>query len=156
MTIDATLAESSVANLAWDFRGLLTGAIDGETLPVYGDTVGDASIVRAKEPEATAMIESFTGGATTLVLAPLRLQVLNGNGVEGAAGHMSATLEQAGFEIAGIGNAETKDYASTTVVVPEGSTAGQQIVAELGFGVVRFGRVDNGYDAVVIVGADAG
>jgi hypothetical protein len=29
------------------------------------------------------------------------------------------------------------------------------ITSELGFGVVEFGDVDNGYDAVVIVGADA-
>jgi hypothetical protein len=28
-------------------------------------------------------------------------------------------------------------------------------VNALGFGVVQFGTVDNGYDAIVIVGADA-
>ena len=31
----------------------------------------------------------------------------------------------------------------------------EAIVAALGFGVVQVGTVDNGYDAVVIVGADA-
>ena len=46
MTIDATLADSSVASLAWDFRSLVTGSIDGQTLPVYGDTVNGASVVR--------------------------------------------------------------------------------------------------------------
>jgi LCP family protein required for cell wall assembly len=155
MTVDATLAASSVAQLAWDFRGLFTGSIEGHTLPVYGDTVGGASVVRAAEPEAAAMIEEFTSGAVAVATGPLRVQVLNGNGVVGAAGEMSERLAEAGFEIAGVGNAEERDYANTTVLVPRGSDAGDQIVGQLGFGVVQFGTVDNGYDAVVIVGADA-
>jgi LCP family protein required for cell wall assembly len=154
MTIDSALAEASVAQLAWDFRGLLTGGLTGQTLPVFGDSVGGASIVRAQEPEATAMIEGFLGDIA-LVSAPLRVQVLNGNGVSGAAAHMSDTLEQAGIEVAGIGNADSRDYETTTVLVPDGSGAGRQIVGQLGFGLVRVGEVDNGYDAVVIVGADA-
>jgi hypothetical protein len=68
---------------------------------------------------------------------------------------MSARLAEAGFEIAGVGNAEELDYSITTVLVPEGSSAGQEILGQLGFGVVRYEPVDNGYDAVVIVGADA-
>jgi LCP family protein required for cell wall assembly len=155
MTVDSTLASSSVAALAWDFRGLVTGTVDGNTLPVYGDSVAGASVVRAAEPEATAMIEEFTKGAVVATPEPLRVQVLNGNGVVGAASAMSERLAESGLEIAGVGNAETRDYAATTILVPEGSDAGDQIVGLLGFGVVRFGTVDNGYDAVVIVGADA-
>ncbi|MGH8952617.1 MAG: LCP family protein [Acidimicrobiia bacterium] len=155
MTVDGTLADSSVASLAWNFRGLVTGSLEGQTLPVYGDTVGGASIVRAAEPEATAVVEAFLGGPAAVVAAPLKVQVLNGNGVTGAAGEMSERLTEAGFEIAGVGNAEQRDYDTTTVLVPEGSSAGNQIVGQLGFGVVQFSSVDNGYDAVVIVGADA-
>ncbi len=155
MTIDATLAASSVASLAWDFRGLLTGDIEGQTLPVYGDSVGGASVVRADEPEATEMIDDFVAGLST-ASAPIRVQVLNGNGVSGAAAEMSLKLEDAGFEIVAVGDASTKDYDTTTVVAPEGSLVGEQIVAELGFGVVEFDEVDNDYDAIVIVGADAG
>jgi hypothetical protein len=155
MTIDATLAESSVASLAWDFRGLVTGSIDGETLPVYGDTVNGASVVMAAEPEAAAMIDGFLSGVMTMETAPLRIQVLNGNGVAGAASAMSERLAESGFEIAGVGNADLRDYATTTILVPNGSTAGDRIIGQIGFGVVQIGSVDNGYDAVVIVGADA-
>jgi LCP family protein required for cell wall assembly len=155
MTVDANLAAASIASLAWDFRAVITGGIEGQTLPVYGDTVGEASVVRADEPEASATIEGFVTGVMPIDPVPLRVQVLNGNGVDGAAGHMSDRLADAGYEIAGVGNAEDKDYSVTTVLVPEGSTAGEQIIGQLGFGVVRFGAVDNGYDAVVIVGADA-
>lgn len=155
MTVDATLARSSVGGLAWDFRGLLTGSIDGQTLPVYGDTIGNASVVIADEPEASETISAFLAGTTVASTDPVRIQVLNGNGISGAAGRMSTTLEEAGFAIAGVGDAETKDYSTTTVMVPAGSDAGVRIVEQLGFGVVQVGTVDNGYDAVVIVGADA-
>lgn len=155
MTIDAMLARSSVGGLAWDFRGLLTGSIEGQTLPVYGDTVGNASVVIADEPEASETISAFLAGTTVVSTDPIRIQVLNGNGISGAAGRMSTTLEEAGFAIAGVGDAETKDYSTTTVMVPAGSDAGVRIVEQLGFGVVQVGTVDNGYDAVVIVGADA-
>lgn len=155
MTVDATLARSSVGGLAWDFRGLLTGSIEGQTLPVYGDTIGNASVVIADEPEASETISAFLAGTTVASTDPIRIQVLNGNGISGAAGRMSTTLEEAGFAIAGVGDAETKDYSTTTVMVPAGSDAGVRIVEQLGFGVVQVGTVDNGYDAVVIVGADA-
>lgn len=75
--------------------------------------------------------------------------------MSGAAGKMSETLQASGFTVESVGNAETRDYELTTVVVPVGSSNGGVIVSELGFGVVEFGDVDNGYDAVVIVGADA-
>src|SRR3990170_1992232 len=136
MTIDATLASSSIAELAWDFRSLLTGGIEGSTLPVDGATRGGASVVLAREPEATQMIADFVAGSAIAAQQPLRVQVLNGNGGVGAAGKMSETLQASGFRV-------------------EASANGGLIVSELGFGVVEFGDVDNGYDAVVIVGSDA-
>jgi LCP family protein required for cell wall assembly len=155
MTIDASLAESSVAGLVWDFRGLLSGNLEGETLPVYGDTIGGASVVIADEPAASAMIAEFLDAPGAVAAVPLRVQVLNGNGVSGAAGIMSTKLEEAGFVIAGVGNADSRSYTTTAILVPEGSDAGDRIVGELGFGEVQFDTVDHGYDAVVIVGADA-
>jgi hypothetical protein len=122
---------------------------------VYGDTIDGASVVIAEEPAASAMIADFLGGSPSASSASIRIRVLNGNGIDGAAGRMSATLEDAGFEVAGLGNADSRDYTTTAVLVPAGSDAGERIVTEIGFGVVQVGSVDNGYDAVVIVGADA-
>jgi hypothetical protein len=108
----------------------------------------------AKEPEAGAMLANFRTGRT-LTEQPIRIQVLNGNGVGGAATQMSQTLEAEGFLIADIGDAEANDYAQTTVIVPQGSSNGQVILNSIGFGVLQIGQVANGFDAVVIVGADA-
>jgi LCP family protein required for cell wall assembly len=155
MTVDANLAGSSIASLAWDFRGVITGGIESQTLPVYGESVGGAAVVMADEPGASAAIDGFLTGVMTIDPGPIRVQVLNGNGVNGAAGHMSDRLAEAGFEIADVGNGNVRDYSVTTVLVPQGSTAGTEIVGQLGFGVVQYGTVDNEIDAVVIVGADA-
>jgi LCP family protein required for cell wall assembly len=156
MTIDASLADASVAGLAWDFRSLLGGGLDGSTLPVDGDTIGGASVVVRREPDATDAIRAFLAtGSGDSATAPLRLQVLNGNGVSGAAGQMAERLSAEGYEVASVGDAPNKDYQTTTVIVRSGSDAGQAIVQRLGFGVVEVGSVDNAYDAVVIVGADA-
>ena len=154
MTIDGSLADASVGELAWRFRAVLTGGVDGSTLPVRSAQEGGRSVVHAVEPDASDMISDFLQG-TEVVSDVVRVQVLNGNGVGGSAGRMSDLLQEAGFMVAAVGDAPTKDYAETTVLVPNGSSAGNVIVTELGFGVVMFGDVDNDYDAVVIVGADA-
>ena len=154
VTIDASLASASVAGLAWDFRGLLSGGIKGSTLPVRDATINGASVVVALEPEAGEAIADFLAGKE-MANAPIRLQVLNGNGINGAAGRMSQILEAAGFEVLSIRDAETKDYGVTTIITSPGANHGQGIVDELGFGVVITGDVDNRYDAIVIVGSDA-
>lgn len=154
MTIDSNLAEISVGSLLWDFKGILTGSVEGATLPGDVKTINGASVVVAKEPEAGAMLANFRSG-NALSSQPIRVAVLNGNGTSGAAGDMSRKLEALGFQVASIGNADSSTYEETTVIVPDGSPDGNEITGALGFGVVRFGTVDNGVDAVVIVGADA-
>jgi len=66
MTIDAALAESSVPGLFWDFRGVLTSGIDGITLPVDLATIGSASVVLRREPDATQVIDDFLAGIPSL------------------------------------------------------------------------------------------
>lgn len=154
MTIDSELAGESVAAMVWDFRGLLAGSIDGATLPTYSENIGGTSFQIAQQPEADAVLANFRSGIA-FDNQPIQVQVLNGNGMAGAAGDMSARLESLGFQVVGIGNADSSSYDDTTVIVPQGSGDGDSIVDALGFGVVEHGAVDNGYDAVVIVGSDA-
>lgn len=63
MTIDSNLASSTVGSLAWDFRGVLIGSIEGATLPTYTSTIGGASVQIASEPEAGAMLANFRSGS---------------------------------------------------------------------------------------------
>lgn len=160
MKIDSRLAGSSVASLAWSMRGVLSGSIEGATLPISGRTINGADVVIAREPDASDMLANFRAGRQ-LVAGPERngsaprLLVLNGNGIQGAAGSMSQLLQSEGFVVGQVGDASRKDFRRTTVVVRSESSQAAQIVAALGFGVVEVGPVDAGFDAVVIVGADA-
>lgn len=154
MSIDSNLAEASVASMIWNFKGILTGSIEGSTLPTRGTTIGGASVQIAQEPEASEMLAEFRSGSVQTETT-LRVAVLNGNGTAGAAGDMSQRLESLGITVASVGNSGRNDYEQTTVVVPEGSEDGAAIVSALGFGVVEHGSVDNEVDAVVIVGSDA-
>jgi hypothetical protein len=87
---------------------------------------------------------------------PLRVQVLNGNGTKGSAGRWSDILEDQGFEVLAVGDADRSDFETTKVLVrPGGLLAGQAIVDALGFGEVSTGSLDSEVDAVVIVGLDA-
>lgn len=154
MTIDSRLAELSVGSMLWDYKGILTGDVEGATLPSRTSTVGGASVQLMVEPDATNMLANFRAG-NPFAAQPLRLTVLNGNGSAGAAGEMARELEALGFKVESIGNAGSDGYQETTIVVPEGSVDGAEIRSALGFGLVTFGSVDNGYDAIVIVGSDA-
>ena len=154
MTIDSTLALSSVANLAWTFKWILTGTMEGATLPTHGATIDGRSVLVADEPEASAMLANFRSGIP-FSSQPVRVQVLNGNGIDGSAGKMARMLESKGFVIGSIGDANASNYAQTIVLIPDGSGNGEVISDALGFGVVQVGTVDNRYDAIVIVGADA-
>lgn len=152
-TVDSRLAQSSVAQMVWDFKSLIGGNIDGATLPVYLGTEGSASVVYPSEPGATTMIANFVAGRP-LVEQPSRVQVLNGNGIPGAAGEMASQLEAFGFVVVAVGDADSL-YAETTILTNQGSDTGNLVRSFLGFGEVLFDDVDNRYDAVVIVGSDA-
>jgi len=158
LTVDSALLESSLIQLAFQMRSVSAERIETATLATYGDEFNGMSILRMDQPTADAMIASFANGVPMSVvsLEPLRVQVLNGNGVSGSAGDWSEVLEGEGFEILGVGDAERTDFSVTRVIVRPGSIVqGQSIIDALGFGILAPGPLDSSLDAIVIVGLDA-
>lgn len=158
LTVDSTLLDSSLIQLAYQMRSISAERIETATLTTYVDSYNGMSIVRMDQPAADSMLAAFGSGAPMAVLSsdPLKVQVLNGNGVSGSAGRWSDILEEKGFEILGVGDAERTDFAVTTVIVrPEALLQGQAIIDALGFGEVSAGSLDDSLDAIVIVGLDA-
>ena len=160
LTVDSALARSSLVELAFRMRSISSEKVETSTLPVYLDTYNSMSIVRMQHPEADKVISQFAAGeAMSLVVEeeePLRLEVLNGNGSKGSAGRWSDILENEGFEVLTVGDADRNDFETTRVLVrPDGLAAGQAIVDALGFGEVSTSSLDSEVDAVVIVGLDA-
>ena len=157
LTVDTTLAEASLVQLAFTMREVRPNEIEAATLPGDVATVGEASVVIPSDPEAAQMLAALRAGEPMVSFDPLGLsvRVLNGNGVSGSAGAMADRLTQDGFEIAGVGDADRKDFAKTMILVrPDTVAFGELIAGELGFGVVEVGTIGPELGAVVIVGSD--
>ncbi len=158
LSVDTALLESSLIQLAFQMRSISAATIETATLASYGDDYNGMSIVRMDQPDANTMISSFANGVPMNAMAgePLKIQVLNGNGVVGSAGRWSQILQGKGFEILEVGDADRNDFPVTTIIVrPEALPQGQAIIDALGFGEVSAGSLDSSIDAIVIVGLDA-
>ena len=85
--------------------------------------------------------------------------VLNGNGVNGAAGTAAGRLHRLGYQIAGTANARRQNYATSVVMYKPGFRSdGMRLAKAIGVKVV--GPLDgipasalHGGDIAVIVGA---
>ncbi len=158
LSIDSSLANRGFLDLAFAMRNLSASDIEATTLPTLGRTIDGRSVLIPDEPAATAVLDAFRNGESLLVAAegPLKLVVLNGNGVAGSAAHWRDVLEAAGYAVTRIGDADSSDFDETLVVVRPGEqTRAASIVEALGFGTVTTGTVETSIDAMVIVGADA-
>lgn len=158
LTVDQNLADGSLTQLAFKMRSVRPGQIEATTLPGEVATVGDASVVVATQPEADQILARLRAGEPMVNVDPaeLSVRVLNGNGVAGSAGAMAERLETMGYSVLGVGDAERKNFADTTVLVrPDTQSFGAMIVDQLGFGVVEVGPIDGDIGALVITGTDA-
>ena len=158
LTVDQSLADGSLVQLAFKMRSVRPGQIEATTLPGEVGTVGEASVVLVSQPEADQVLARLRAGESMLNVDPseLSVRVLNGNGVSGSAGAMADKLETMGYSVLGVGDAERKNFASTTVLVrPDTQAFGEMIVDQLGFGVVQVGSIDPSIGALVITGTDA-
>jgi LCP family protein required for cell wall assembly len=157
LTVDSTLAEGSLVQLAFTMRNVRPSQIEAVTLPGDVATIDGASVVIPSDPGAAQILSALRAGEPMVTFDPsdLAIRVLNGNGVSGSAGAMADRLEGDGFAVASVGDAQRKDFAETTILVrPDTIAFGELIAGELGFGVVEVGSIGPNLGAVVIVGRD--
>jgi hypothetical protein len=83
----------------------------------------------------------------------VRVEVLNGCGLEGAAGKAQERLESNGYTVVAVGNAANFDYKHTILLTPESNEERAERIKEL-FGMEddKIERTD--YDVKVIIGDD--
>ncbi len=79
MTVDSRLAGASVASMAWDFRGVLTGDMAGSTLPVSARNIGGREVLVQRQPEADEMLSRFRSGRELRSQAT-RIELFNPSG----------------------------------------------------------------------------
>lgn len=158
LTVDEGLADgSTLVPLVFAMRGLTPEKIEAATLPTTSDTRGGASVQLRKDPEAGLMLDAFRRGdplQAAVDEGPLTIDVLNGNGTDGSAGAWGDVLEERGFDVGRVSDAESSFSETTVLVRPGELAAGQRVVESLGFGVVQAGTIRAEVDAVVVIGAD--
>ena len=113
--------------------------------------VGGSVLIAAQPSFDDLMAELF---ATP---APMRVEVLNGNGEPGVGESVGAQLIPAGFRVVLSENADTFDHQTTEIVAagPDSEPAAQQARKALGVGKVIVSEIASGLaDVTVTVGQD--
>ncbi len=145
---DTAFDRSALNELVRAFMGLTSGDGGGlqfETLPWYdpGKPVGGQSVILVKQPEADAVLAQLRGEApppaptTTVAPSPatplrpsdVRVRVLNGSGVTGAAATADQALANLGFVSGGISNYTGPPVTRTQIRFSPASAAKGQLLA---------------------------
>jgi LCP family protein required for cell wall assembly len=152
VTIDGSLTEGALLNLAQDFRGLPSKHLITETLPTVGYvTDGGAEVLKEAQPYAQNVINAFnaigtappattvdnkhkaSASSTTTTTIPhgkVNVDVMNASGVSGAAHLVAYALGTDGFAIKEIGDATTPiGGTSSEILYGTGSSAAAQTLA---------------------------
>lgn len=161
LRVDSRLSDRQLVEFVLEARSLDSEDIEIVALPVVERREDDVSYLVADGDAAEAVFRSFggdlSGPSSGVPLAgPARLKVLNGNGGSGEAGRWKARLDEGGFMVVDVDDAGSFEFEDTVVTVRADDLGiGVMIVDTLGFGEVKPGTVDEGLDAVVVIGADA-
>ena len=169
VTVDASFLDIDFIDLGLTYRSLGSDDISRLTLPTESIREDGVWYEIPVEPDASTALAAFAapgltasaGGAVFQPIPPtttsppspedLTLQVLNGNGVSGAASLVADELKTLGFSVSQVGDAEEFIYEETIIVAPTLVVA-ELIATGLGYGKVETGLPPDGIDAVVIVG----
>jgi len=127
-------------------------------LPGEGATVGGASYWVVNRPKAQEVINKLIIRRGDMV----RVEVLNGNGIDGTASRVADLLRQQGFEVVAVSNADRFDYATTAVIPRQVDLihAAEQVAGVVGGQVLsaspvaRDLRRSTDADVTVILGKD--
>jgi LCP family protein required for cell wall assembly len=170
---DQGFDRSALNQLVRAFMGLASGGagLQFETLPWSdpGKPVGGQSVVVVKQPEADAVFARLRGDVVTepapsttaasgapAVIRPsdVRVKVLNGSGVSGAAGDADQELANRGFVSGGVGNATGTLAKSEIRYRPEDAGKAQLVAALVaGANLVPDSTLVGG-DVVLVIGAN--
>jgi LCP family protein required for cell wall assembly len=126
LTTDQGLSVTDMLSLAEDLRGLTESSVQFVTVPNVPDP-SDNDRVLWQQPQAgqlfhaiahdTALPKDKAGTGTPATSSPgsVQVEVLNGNGLPGAAATAAGELTARGFKVVKKGNASKSDYTSNVI-----------------------------------------
>jgi len=161
--VDTELSKSDIFRMVQTFRKVnpeSDDALEMITLPVQ-ESSSERGRVVAKQPDADQVIARLnTFGSQEpeeeikILPSQVRVRVLNGSGVNGAAAATQADLQEFTFATAGVGNTGMID--ATEVRYRSGNEQKAKLVARYlgGVGVIRVDDTIADADVVVVLGPD--
>lgn len=136
--IDKGFGPGEIAQLANRFKSLDPNAVQMLTIPTVPANVGGASVLRMKQPEAQQVIDTFlakapVAGAPAAAVpnippGNIRVRVLNGSGAEGQAREVGGDLGALGFNVAGLGQADSFRYTDSVISYAAGQLDKAKVV----------------------------
>lgn len=167
VSLDERFSTADIIRLSRRFKSLEPDSVEMLSLPTVDARVGDAAVLRLKQPEARQVIDHFLGkepptatpGGTQVVpnISPsrVRVRVLNGSGAQGQAGQAAQALQTAGFNLAGTGDAENDGYTESVIRYGRGQEDKAQLLkAYLGGGAkVEEDNTLRGVDLALVTGS---
>ncbi len=161
--VDQQMSSKDITNVAKRFRSIDPDTVDMLTLPTTDAFIGDAAVQLLDTAQAQQFIDRLNGitpppppTASAIPPSSIAVQVLNGNGGDASATAAAASLTQAGFKVAGTGNALSFDYTRTVVQYAPGQQAKAAVLSTtLTAGAkVEEDRTLVGADVTIVLGTD--
>ncbi|MGE0730910.1 MAG: LCP family protein, partial [Acidimicrobiia bacterium] len=129
VVLDDGLRAQDLIALGTRFRSFEPERLETYSLPVYLDSVGDASIVRLIESESDPILDVFRGvDPQDIDPASVGVRVLNGTGRELEASSTGEALAEVGFDVAGVGDTDPQDHTRTLVRFAPSERAGAELI----------------------------
>ncbi|HHW01999.1 MAG TPA: LCP family protein [Thermoanaerobacterales bacterium] len=124
--VETDLGPLEIASLANFARQVGTDNIETFMLPGEGKYISGVSYFIPYQSQMNDMIDQifFDGGYA-------KVAVLNGNGSSGIASKIARELEQKGFKVVRVANADSFDYETTTILYPKEKKDDAQKIAEI-------------------------
>lgn len=155
--VDTNMSISTGIRLAGALSQVDFDTIDTQVLPGRGETIGGASYWVYDEALVREAVNRVVLGRSALT----QVQVLNGNGKQGAAQAAADRLRLEGYYVVSVGNADHFRYPNTQIIQRNGNVEGAQAIADiLGSGIsmstssLPQSLIHAEADYVVILGAD--
>lgn len=164
---DDSLGTSRMFRVAWSLRDLRPEDVESVTVPAENERIDGTFYVVAQPEEAEAVFQAVRAGTalpgegiadstetpSELTPADIQVTVLNGAGVSGLAARAKDALEERGFVVTEIGNAERQDVPGTVVRYGPGDEARARLVADQ-FRSADLEQVDGNIGIVVVLGRE--
>lgn len=155
--VETNMSLKDIKELVEIARDVLPEDMEMETLPGEPQVIGGGSYWIPDTKETARVVSRLLQFGGQAQLTSLNVEVLNGSGIEGRAQQVAGKLQEMGYHVVSVGNADSFDYDRSRIVYRNGVTAGvTQLAKTLSCTdlMEASNGVGKGVDVTVIVGKD--